>query len=350
MKTISRYLLVITLIIALTMCQQPTQQTPSSTLPSVSVGDFIGHWTLDIEGDNKVGWLGVSNDDFLDASLLWVGGSVVPVANVYLLGDKLVATRVGKRVKAKDENGETIRSHEVTSTLEVYKKSDDEVYGYYLVPNNDGMGLDTTTFVGIKLPEITETPDLSKVKYGKPIELFNGKDMTGWKLLNENSENGFSAENGVLVNNPVQPENGEHIHYGNIRTEQEFGDFNLKLEVNVPEGNNSGVYLRGIYEIQVFDSYKKPLDSHYMGALYSRITPSVNAEKPAGTWQELDMTLVDRHVTVKLNGTTIIDNQPAYGPTGGAISHDVFADGPIYLQGDHGNVSYRNITLTPIIK
>ncbi len=348
MNFASKYLLIIVLV-ALMRCQQPETAAVATPDP-VAVNDFIGHWSLDIEGDMAVGWLGVSNDGFLDAELLWKGGSVLPVANVYLQGDRLIATRVGNRVRSKDENGEAIRSHQVTYTLEVYKKSDEEVYGYFLVPNNDGMGVDTTSFVGIKLPEITQKPDLSTLKYGDPISLFNGKDLTGWRLLNENQKNGFSAENGVLVNDPVQPENGEHIRYGNIRTDQEFEDFNLKLEVNVPEGNNSGVYLRGIYEIQVFDSFGKPLDSHNMGALYSRITPSTNAEKPADSWQELDMTLVDRHITVKLNGTTIIDNQPAYGPTGGAISHDVFAKGPIYLQGDHGMVSYRNIVLTPIIK
>ncbi|MBK8511344.1 MAG: DUF1080 domain-containing protein [Saprospiraceae bacterium] len=145
-------------------------------------------------------------------------------------------------------------------------------------------------------------------------------------------------------------EGQEHISYGNLRTEQEFEDFNLKLEVNVPEGSNSGVYLRGMYEIQVFDSYKKPLDSHNMGALYSRLAPSVNAEKPAGSWQSLDITLCDRHVTVLLNGTKIIDNQPVYGPTGGAMKSDVNTPGPIYLQGDHGKVEYRNLVLTPIVK
>jgi hypothetical protein len=105
-----------------------------------------------------------------------------------------------------------------------------------------------------------------------------------------------------------------------------------------------------MYEIQVVDSYKKELDPHNMGALYSRIKPTVNAEKPAGTWQSFDITLCDRHVTVILNGTKIIDNQPVYGPTGGAIKSDVFSKGPIYLQGDHGKVAYRNIILTPILK
>jgi hypothetical protein len=184
----------------------------------------------------------------------------------------------------------------------------------------------------------------------KPINLFNGKDLTGWKLIEEKEKNGFSVVNGVLVNDPVQKEGQPHISYGNLRTEQEFEDFNIKLDVNVPEESNSGVYLRGMYEIQVLDSYKKELDSHNMGALYSRIKPSVSAEKPAGTWQTLDITLCDRHITVILNGIKIIDNQPVYGPTGGAIKSDVFAKGPIYLQGDHGKVSYRNIVLTPIVK
>jgi hypothetical protein len=87
-----------------------------------------------------------------------------------------------------------------------------------------------------------------------------------------------------------------------------------------------------------------------MGALYSRITPSVAAEKPPGEWQTMDLTLVDRHVTVVLNGKTIIDNQPALGCTGGAMWSDQFKPGPIYLQGDHGTVSYRNMVLRPVVK
>jgi hypothetical protein len=85
-----------------------------------------------------------------------------------------------------------------------------------------------------------------------------------------------------------------------------------------------------------------------MGALYSRITPAMAAEKPAGEWQDLDITLVDRHLTVTLNDKKIIDNEPVKGVTGGALTSDEFSPGPIYLQGDHGKVMYRNIVLTPI--
>ena len=81
-----------------------------------------------------------------------------------------------------------------------------------------------------------------------------------------------------------------------------------------------------------------------------RITPSQAAEKPAGQWQALDMTLCDRHATVILNGKTIVDNQALLGVTGGALSADQFSPGPIYLQGDHGKVMFRNIVLHPIIR
>jgi hypothetical protein len=141
-----------------------------------------------------------------------------------------------------------------------------------------------------------------------------------------------------------------HPDTANLRTIREFEDFNLRLEVNPPPGCNSGVYLRGIYEVQVLDSFGQPVDSHNMGAIYSRITPTVAAEKPPGEWQTLDITLVDRHVTVILNGTKIIDNQPLQGCTGGALWSDEFRPGPIYLQGDHGPVSYRNIVLRPVVK
>jgi len=120
--------------------------------------------------------------------------------------------------------------------------------------------------------------------------------------------------------------------------------------VNVPRRGNSGVYLRGIYEVQISDSYGRDLDSHNMGAIYSRITPTVAAEKPAGQWQTLNITLLNRHVTVELNGKVIIDNQPLLGCTGGALWSDESKPGPIYLQGDHSAVSYRNIVLTPILK
>lgn len=308
---------------------------------------FLGAWSLDIE-EGKVGWLNVHEDEgYLDAELLWEGGSVLPVGHIYLADpNTLVVTRTFA-VNQKNKDGSD-RKHISTYTLRL-KKIGEHLVGNFLGPRWGGGGEVGASCFGSRMPMMPSAPNLAKVKYGKPIQLFNGKNMNGWHIIDSNHKNGFKAMNGELVNDPVQPKDGDHVHYGNLRTEQEFEDFNLKLEVNVPEGNNSGVYLKGMYEVQVYDSYGKDLDSHNMGALYSRITPSVAAEKPGGSWQSLDITLCDRHVTVKLNGKTIIDNKPVLGPTGGAIISDVLAPGPIYLQGDHGNVAYRNIVLTPIM-
>ena len=334
-------------MLAVTSCQ--VKQKPSSE-QKTDINEFLGQWTIDIQ-DGKVGWLEVRQDSgYIDADLMWIGGSVSPVASVYMDNEShLIVTRIDNVVRTKDANNAPIRSHQVTNWLQISKQGE-KITGFMFRPKRDGKGVDTATFVGTKLPPVPAAPDLTKLTFGTPITLFNGKDLTGWKLIDEKQKNGFYAKDGILGTDPVQIEGQEHISYGNLRTEQEFEDFNLKLEVNVPEGSNSGVYLRGMYEVQVQDSYKKELDSHNMGALYSRIKPLVSAEKPAGQWQTMDITFCDRHVTVVLNGIKIIDNQPVCGPTGGAMKSDVFTPGPIYLQGDHGKVEYRNLVLTPIVK
>lgn len=345
MKKIS-FLLILFFLIVFTIDVGYAFNTNS---PTPTENGFHGMWTISIEGEGGgVGWLEVhEKNGFLDGSLLWRGGSVLPVAHIYLVDENnLVVTRTSEIKRGKDQNGKE-RKHIVTQTWNI-KKVGEKIEGVMVSPKRGG-GQTKTSFKGVKLPDVPPAPDLSSLKYGKKIKLFNGKNLKGWRLINEEHENGFKVVDGVLKNDPVQ-EDGHHVRYGNLRTEAEFEDFNLTLEVNVPSGNNSGIYLRGMYEIQVFDSYGKELDSHHMGAVYSRITPSVAAEKPGGEWQSVDITLCDRHITVFLNGKKIIDNQPVYGPTGGAIIADVFAPGPIYLQGDHGEVSYRNIVLRPIVK
>lgn len=338
----------ILLSIAILLFSTPQAWANPTSSVATTENTFLGTWTLDVEGGG-VGWLNVHEDQgFLDAELLWIGGSVLPVSDVYLANDDtLVVTRTNEVNKTNDGAPDE-RKHIRTYTLRI-KKSGNQLQGTMTGPSWEGPGEMTENFTGKRMPPMPEKPDMATINYGKPIPLFNGKDLTGWKLINPKQKNGFKVVNGELVNDPIQPKEGEHVSYGNIRTEKEFEDFNLKLEVNVPEGNNSGIYLRGLYEIQVVDSYGKELDPHNMGALYSRITPSVAAEKPAGEWQMLDITLYNRHLTVVFNGKKIIDNQPMAGPTGGAISSDVLAPGPIYLQGDHGNVAYRKMVLTPIL-
>jgi hypothetical protein len=310
---------------------------------------FVGYWALTIPGGGA-GWLGVEEKDGkLAANVLWGGGSVLPVTSATVEGDALILTRVQKNQK-RDAKGKA--SGPVTTTTEtITAKIDGDNLKLTTVKKNDtGPEFGKADFTGKRIPPLPAKPDLSKVKFGQPITLFDGKNLDGWKLVSAGSVSGWTIIDGVLNNNPVQEPGKPHKNYGNLRTVQEFEDFNLKLETNVPKGGNSGIYLRGIYEIQVADTFGKPLDSHNMGGLYSRITPAVAAEKPAGEWQTYDITLVDRYLTVILNGKTIIDNQPVLGCTGGALWSDQFRPGPLYLQGDHTGANYRNIVLTPVVK
>ena len=303
---------------------------------------FLGSWGLTLPND-AAGWLGVEQaGGQLKASLLWAVGSVEPTASATIKDDALVLTRIHP-VERKDATGKKIKTT-ITETISV-RVDGDTVILVSTKPREDGKGEDRVEAKGRRLPRMPAAPNLNKVKFGEPIRLFNGEDLSGWRLTDPNAVNGWIAKDHLLVNDAKQEESKPHKNYGNLRTDQEFEDFNLKLEVRVDKGGNSGVYLRGIYEVQVADTYGKPLDPHNMGAVYSRIKPTLSAEKPAGEWQSLDITLVDRHVTVILNGKRIIDNQPVLGCTGGALWSDVTRPGPIYLQGDHTGSEYRNIVL-----
>lgn len=194
------------------------------------------------------------------------------------------------------------------------------------------------TWVGLRAPAL---PKPKNAKWGTPIELFNGNDLTGWRPKDPKGPNGWKAVNHVLEN---------EMPSSDIRTEKEFNDFKLHVEFNCPSKSNSGVYLRGRYEVQVMDSYGQPPESHGIGGLYGFIDPTENAGKPGGEWQTYDITLLGRYVTVVLNGKTIIDGKEIPGITGGALHSREAEPGPLALQGDHGKVSYRNIVLTPAVK
>ena len=308
---------------------------------------FLGQWQLTIPG-GAAGWLGVEEKGGrLEASMLWGWGSVGPVASAKVDGERLILTRKHE-FERKDAAGKKTKvtlTETITGTLQ-----GDEIKLVSVKPRESGQGEDKAEFGGRRQPPMPPAPDLSRVKYGPAMNLFNGKDLTGWRLTDPNAINGWSVKDGLLVNNPVQEEGKPHKNYGNLCTDKDFEDFNLKVEVRVDEKQNSGIYLRGIYEIQVADTYGRGLDSHNMGGLYSRIKPTVSAEKRPGEWQTMDITFVDRHVTVILNGKRVIDNQPAMGCTGGALWSDVTKPGPIYFQGDHTGVAYRSVVLRPVVK
>jgi len=278
---------------------------------------------------------------------MWIAGSVEPTASAELKDGALVMTR-NHSVERKDANGKRVKKT-VTETLTA-RAQGDTLQLESVEPRDDGKGEERVKATGKRQPPMPQAPDLSKISYGEQIQLFNGETLNGWRLTDPNAVNGWKAKDHLSVNEAKQEEGKAHKNFGNLRTDKEFEDFNLKLEVRLEKGGNSGVYIRGIYEIQVADTYGKPLDAHNMGALYSRIKPTASAEKPAGEWETLDITFVQRHVTVILNGTKIIDNQPVQGCTGGALWSDVTRPGPIYLQGDHTASEYRNIVLRPALK
>ena len=302
---------------------------------------YVGHWALTIPGGGA-GWLGVEEaDGKLQASVLWGGGSVKPVTSAKIDGDQLVITRV------QVQRGGADKGKQITETITA-NRTGQNLKLATVKTKPDGKQIARADFTG-KLTVMPSQPDLSKVKFGNPVQLFNDRDLSGWKPLNPKAAMGWSVKDGVLSNR-THHEDGKRKAHTNIRTEQEFEDFNLTLETRTLKNSNSGIYLRGIYEVQVFESYGKPLDSHNMGALYSRITPTATAEKPIGQWQTMDITLVDKHITVILNGKTIIDNQPALGCTGGALWSDPDRPGPIYLQGNHSDIDFRNMVLRPVVK
>ncbi|HUD47485.1 MAG TPA: DUF1080 domain-containing protein [Candidatus Baltobacteraceae bacterium] len=307
---------------------------------------FLGDWALTLPGDHT-GWLSVEPDaNGIDAEMLWGWGSVFKLDGAQLDGHKLLLTRLHQD-ESKKPDGSTAKTT-LTEIITVTRDGD-SLKLVTVTPKADGTGEDRAEFTGKRLPPMPPAPDLSKVKFGPPVQLFDGDNLDGWRLVEPDAVNGWSAHNGILANTETQEEGKPEKDYGNLRTVAEFEDFKLHAETRVPKEGNSGIYLRGIYEVQVFDSYGMPLDSHNMGAIYSRIKPTVNAEKPAGEWQTFDITYVQRHVTVVLNGTMIIDNQPIYGPTGGALWPEVDRPGPIYLQGDHTGIEYRNIVLRPVV-
>ncbi len=180
-----------------------------------------------------------------------------------------------------------------------------------------------------------------EMEWGQPIKLFNGKNLDGWKPLGNKDNYHWTVKDGVMVN-----EGGGGA--ANIVSERKFKDFKAVVEFKVPEGGNSGVYLRGRYEIQVQDDHGKDPGNGSCGAIYGRNAPKVNACKKAGEWQTYEIEIIGRYVTVKHNGRTIHDHVFLEGITGGAIDSHEDKPGPIYLQGDHGAIAYRTIEITPV--
>ena len=171
--------------------------------------------------------------------------------------------------------------------------------------------------------------------------LFNGKDTTGWHLRNPSGHNSWSVENGILKNTV-----GKDAHGTDLVTDEKFLNFTVKYEYMVPDNSNSGFYLRGRHEIQILGDYAKGSTSlGGNGAIYNFKAPDKFASKPGNEWQTVEATMIGDKITVVLNGVKIHDNVECRKATGSEIDNKIGEPGPIFLQGDHGTVSFQNIQI-----
>jgi hypothetical protein len=292
---------------------------------AASADEFIGRWDLTIQDANRKelpSWLELKLDqDVWQASFVGRWGNARPLPRVSVQADRI------EFVSPKEQEGSR------NDLVFEGRLSNETLAGSATGPNGARW-----TWTGRRAPAL-KAP--ANVKWSAPITLFNGTDFSGWTFDNPAKSSSWGVDHGSLVNRSAG---------SNITTERKFQDFQLHIEVNCPTNANSGIYLRGRYEVQVEDDSLSEPPSHHMGAVYGFLAPIPEQPRRPGIWQTFDITLVGRWVTVLQNGQTIIDNKEIPGITGGAFDSHEELPGPIYLQGDHGGIAYRNIVLTPAVR
>jgi len=288
--------------------------------------DFNGRWDIQVENNTnrRAWWLEVKGAEtprpagkFISA----LGGDLNVIENLSVKDGVLRFSFERKGAQpatltytAKLENGVLRGEHTVTGRA------------------------DKTLFTGKRAPVIKEKDDASW-KRGKTVDVFNGKDLTNWAAMVPGKPLGWVVENGVMKN--VAGAN-------NLVSAKKFWNFELHCEFRLGAHSNGGLGLRGRYEVQIIDDFGKPPGTHGSGALYSRIAPSVNASKAPGEWQTYDIRLVGRTVTITVNGQKVIDKGIIEGLTAMAHDWDESEPGPISVQGDHGPVEIRKLTVTQL--
>ncbi len=296
-----------------------TVQANGSPFEEIDDPAIEGRWdiTVTIDGKESPSWLEIrhSGSKRLIGHFVGITGSARPISIINFKDGKM---NFSIPPQWEEENNDL----SVEGTLD-----GDKLTGTMITP--DGK---KHNWSGVRAPSLRRE---KQPVWGAPVKLFNGKDLKGWKAMGENQ---WVAESGILRS----PKSG-----ANLVTEKSFTDFKLHIEFRYPKGSNSGVYLRGRYEVQVMDSKgSEPLKDNF-GGVYGFIAASEMAAKNAGEWQSYDITLVGRMITVVANGKTIICNQEIPGITGGALDSKEGEPGPLLIQGDHGPVEYRNIIITP---
>jgi hypothetical protein len=309
-------------------CSSTQEKTSSKTAPKqVSAEPFLGRWDLIVKGEGQEypSWLELSKEgSSLKGQFVGRTGSARPIVSI-LIKEGYLEFSLPKQYEHRTDDL-VFKGRPVADRLEG------------TTVGEDGLPLQWT---GVRAPSLERS---SAPEWGEPIRLFNGRNLSGWRVRAEGKpKKGWKVARGILVNTPPSSD---------LISEQEFEDFKLSVEFNLPQKSNSGVYLRGRYEVQIEngqDSSDSP-ERHRMGEVYGFLKRTSDPSKKPGQWQTYDITLVGRKVTVTLNGQVIIDNEEIPGITGGALNSNEGTAGPIFLQGDHGKVSFRKIVITPAKK
>jgi hypothetical protein len=297
-------------------------QAPATT---PTAADYAGRWNVkitDAEDTFASGGFEITNKGgVLSGGVVWRWGSYLPAGTIEVKDGVL-------RI-AREEDAEK------TGKVDTFEARLDGATLKGTVRYPDGT---TRHFEGKRAPLL-----LSKKApvWDAPVTLFDGKTLAGWKLRDTKKKSGWAVVDGELA--VVEPKDN-----ADLVSERTFQDMKLHVEFKVEAKSNSGVYLRGRYEIQILDNpdAKMALDSHGCGGVYSRLAPSEDATKKAGEWQSYDIEIVGRQVSVTLNGKKVVQGV-VDGITGGALNPFEDEPGPLMLQGDHGKVRFRNIVVTP---
>jgi Domain of Unknown Function (DUF1080) len=309
-----------TLILMLSMRVYSEQKNSVDT--PASVQSFLGRWDLTLKTPLREypSWLELTQEGGqLRARMVSRWGHARPLPKVELSNGRITF------VSPKEEED----------------RKDDMVFegklsGKTLVGTTTGPDGTPWQWTGERAPSLKRK---SSPKWGNPTQLVNGKDLSGWRMSDPGATATWKVENGTLVSPGHGPE---------LISDGKFEDFKLHVEFNCAPGSNSGVYLRGRYELQIEDDPEPEGPTMRTGGIYGFLAPSPEQPRRPGEWQTYDITLVGRVVTIVQNGQTIIDKQEIPGITGGALDSHEALPGPIYLQGSEaGHVAFRNITITP---
>lgn len=313
---------------------------PPPAYPAAS--PFAGRWdlTFTTADASYPSWMEVSDKDgSLRVRVQEREGSVHPVAGMKLEGNRLILVVAKPEPARPAEDG---RPEEPARPARVWTLALDGQNLTGQLKQGDDV---KASIRGVRAPVLKRA---APAQWSAPESLFNGKDLTGWLTVN-NTQNPNAKVNRWGV------ENGELVNRGkghNIVSTRKLDDFKLHVEFNMEPGSNSGIYLRGRYECQMpppgtFRPGATPGRQGPGYAIYGMVKATAASPGKPGVWRSYDITLVGRHVTLVVDGVTIVDNQEIPGITGGALDSNEAEPGPIYFQGDHtGGIRYRNITVS----